>query len=615
MKKPYCRGPISLRTAFLSLVLLLFLFPFFGNLKANAFSVDADGVYYISDAEGLSRFSEQGGLFTVSRAVLTADIYYSGEGLVLEDGRYALDLNGHTVECSSESPLFSLLPDATLTVTDSVGGEGIKSAGAVFNNGGNLNLDGISIFYSNSYAGTETSTLVNRNTAHITDCTINSMSNLSSYAVFNTGELILELSELSSSTVTLGSFGIPESVSIQNCALRSNDGSITVSDSEIGGIRIDKADGSPVTPREFIKAGQAIYDVANYSWYSDSDLLVDGMIKGAFKVMTAPLRLVAKAPDVTYEAALLPDEIILSVTAAANEPIEYLWLHDNSVESTASVNPDTLSLGENIVRCKISRGNFEIFTDFRITLVKSDITLAALTTDGESLYTRAEHKPIKGLYYGGRPLTEGVDYSATYLRAGEETSDLTSVGEITVKIRGIGCFYGETELTYSVLPIPLAVTVGDKWAHSNSLPSLSVSEGLLEGDSVFATFLEDGHTVSASSVKITDAGGADVTSSYSVTLQSGRRHIPSDTLGYSADAHFTVCTYGCDGVTLRSTPHTLSSDGFCAQCGYAQALSESRAEKAVWVIILVSITGAFLSVIAATVLFKKYYKRKNNKTS
>ena len=77
-------------------------------------------------------------------------------------------------------------------------------------------------------------------------------------------------------------------------------------------------------------------------------------------------------------------------------------------------------------------------------------------------YDGAEHKwapEVKG--EDGQALTEGTDYTVTYLDAnGNVKTDFTNVtGEIKVVITGQGNYAGTVERTYQITPVDLTVTI------------------------------------------------------------------------------------------------------------------------------------------------------------
>ena len=96
-------------------------------------------------------------------------------------------------------------------------------------------------------------------------------------------------------------------------------------------------------------------------------------------------------------------------------------------------------------------GSYESFREnFSILVQRQDIPSFTLSST-ITTYNGMEQKPVIVGFIDGSDLTEGKDYTVTYLRKGEATTDLTSVGDnIVVLLTGINDYTGTRENYYSI---------------------------------------------------------------------------------------------------------------------------------------------------------------------
>lgn len=73
-----------------------------------------------------------------------------------------------------------------------------------------------------------------------------------------------------------------------------------------------------------------------------------------------------------------------------------------------------------------------------------DVTVTCLKSVG---YTGSQIEPPVSVYYNGQPLTKDVDYSVTPV----DSDDWTNMGEVKVRVQGIGNYTGNTEVTYNIV--------------------------------------------------------------------------------------------------------------------------------------------------------------------
>ena len=548
-------------------IAILFAAPFLG-IKAKAVTADGDGVYIISTPEDLLFFAKHGGERVPSRARLTANVSCSGEAISFDVGRFELDLSGFSLRYDDASPFLSLNADTILTVVGTADGSTIQSLGTVFDNEGVLTLDGGEYVSFNDSSTESTHAIINRNTLTVKGgASVTSTQGVDSYSVFSTGALTVENAELASFRSFFDEYGLTSSAGCDFTLLSTN-GSVTLSECSVGGMYINRKDGSEVKASDFTKPGEAVYRPFDYFWYSESAVFPEGKIKGSFKVLSAPIRLTDRTPDLIYEAPFAPDTVTLSVTAEAEHTLSYLWEHDGSTSASLTVTKDELSVGENRFRCIISSEIFWIETEFTVTLVAVDLANTTLTSPLSHLYGTQSAITPPSLTYKGKALAEGRDYTVAYLRDGERSEDLYSAGDVLIKLLGVGVFCGELNLTYRIEPRALNLTANGKWAHSNEIPTYTQDGSLAEGDTLSVTLLEDGHSVTFSSVKVTAQDGTDVTESYQITLTDGLRHIPTDSYLCDPDCHYKTCTQGCTEAIIERGEHEFSSLGVCSVCGF-----------------------------------------------
>ncbi len=596
-----------------SIAMLFAAVPFVG-INAKAVTVDSEGVYEISSPEDLTFFAEHGGDRVTSRARLTANVLCSGEAIFFENGKFELDLSGYSLEYEGTSPFLTLTPDTILVVTDFVGEGKVQSLGTVFDNKGILTLAGGEYISENCFSTESTSAVVNRNTLSVTGgAKITSMQGVDSYSVFNTGTLTVEEAELSSSEVFFDENGLP-SITFSDFTLRSNAGSVTLSECSVGGMIIDRADGSAVIATDFIKEGEAIYRIFDNIWYSDTTVFPEGRLKGAFEVLSAPIRLLDKTTDLTYEAHLAPDTLTLSVTAISEDTLSYLWDYDGQATSTLNLDTASLPLGESRFVCKIYSEDFMIETEITVALNATDVSLATIESALSHTYGTGESLLPPSLSYKGKALEEGRDYTVVYLRDGKECSDFSSVGSIEMKIEGRSAFFGEITATYIIKPSPLTLTAGDKWEDSNEIPTYTQKGTLAEGDTLSVSLIEDGHSVSFLSARVTAANGTDATSNYNISLIDGLRHIPSDSYLYDSTSHYKACIYGCEGALAHRSEHKLTESNVCSDCdanlstaGKGEEKEEKPENKTVILTVILSLFGLGVPTFA---LIFYLYKRK-----
>ena len=120
------------------------------------------------------------------------------------------------------------------------------------------------------------------------------------------------------------------------------------------------------------------------------------------------------------------------------------------------------------------------------TLINGTVTVYDGTfnveLDGPSSvdYTGTEQKQGVKVTKDGKTLTEGTDYTVTYKRDGEETSDFTNAGTVTIVVTGKGAYTGEVDTSYVINPIHMKVTTYGAEKVYDGTP-LTQSSTLIEG--------------------------------------------------------------------------------------------------------------------------------------
>ena len=190
-----------------------------------------------------------------------------------------------------------------------------------------------------------------------------------------------------------------------------------------------------------------------------------------------------------------------------------------------------------------------------------------------------------------------------------------------MKLCGRSAFSGELNLTYRIEPRALNLTANGKWAHSNEIPTYTQSGSLAAGDTLSVILLEDGHSVTFSSVTVRSAGGTDVTTSYKISLTDGIRHIPSDDYLCDSSSHYKTCIFGCADAIVNRGEHRFSEDGVCSVCDFElpnkdsgekseEITEESEGNVGKYPVKLTVISAIFGGAMATIALIYYLYKRK-----
>ena len=99
------------------------------------------------------------------------------------------------------------------------------------------------------------------------------------------------------------------------------------------------------------------------------------------------------------------------------------------------------------------------FTIQKRSIVSEEFTISTLSN---LAFDRDEHKLAPEIFFNGTPLSVSKDYTLSYLRDGEVTTDFVNAGEIVVKISGFGNFEGEREVSYEITKISLTSSLVSK---------------------------------------------------------------------------------------------------------------------------------------------------------
>ena len=111
------------------------------------------------------------------------------------------------------------------------------------------------------------------------------------------------------------------------------------------------------------------------------------------------------------------------------------------------------------------RNNFTGSKSVTFTIQKRSIVSEeefTISTLSNLAFDRDEHKLAPEIFFNGTPLSVSKDYTLSYLRDGEVTTDFVNAGEIVVKISGFGNFEGEREVSYEITKISLTSSLVSK---------------------------------------------------------------------------------------------------------------------------------------------------------
>ena len=187
---------------------------------------------------------------------------------------------------------------------------------------------------------------------------------------------------------------------------------------------------------------------------------------------------------------------------------------------------------------------------------RGSFTIAACSLSGASAsldqvdftYGGGEQMPTVTATANGEALAAGRDYTVTYLRGGRATTDLTSAGDITVRLMGQGNYSGTLSAgTYTIAQKELSLSAKEQLIDEGDGIVAGTDQvtatGLVTGERLSAiTLTKSGHEILCSAAVIKNAQGKDVTANYQITYENGVCH----TLAWDVETHAYDCTYpGC----------------------------------------------------------------------
>ena len=199
---------------------------------------------------------------------------------------------------------------------------------------------------------------------------------------------------------------------------------------------------------------------------------------------------------------------------------------------------------------------------------RGSFTIAACSLSGASasldrvsfIYGGGEQVPTVTATANGEALVAGRDYTVTYLRGSRVTTDLTTAGDITVRLAGQGNYSGTLSAgTYTIAQKELSLAAKEQFIDEGDRMAEGVDQvtatGLVMGDGLSAvTLVKSGHDILCSAAVIKNAQGEDVTANYQITYVNGVCH----TLAWDAETHAYDCTQpGCtagNGVDDQKAP-------------------------------------------------------------
>lgn len=91
--------------------------------------------------------------------------------------------------------------------------------------------------------------------------------------------------------------------------------------------------------------------------------------------------------------------------------------------------------------------------------VKGDLKNAAVTVNGEYVYTGSPITPDVSVTWNGTTLTNGTDYTLNYENSNGGRGNLINAGTVTVTAAGTGNYTGTATGTFTIAPASYKITL------------------------------------------------------------------------------------------------------------------------------------------------------------
>ena len=243
----------------------------------------------------------------------------------------------------------------------------------------------------------------------------------------------------------------------------------------------------------------------------------------------------------------------------------------SSAETTDFTSVGSITIKASAVAGGNCTGSRSVYYSIKENNIQNTISI---TVPDSPVYNGQPHEPVIEVTHLDKTLTEGVDYTVTYTRNGEVTTDLTSAGTIKVEVTGTGIYTGSAnkkytigarQLTESMVTVTPAETV---WNGSEQKPVVTV-DGVLASDYIVTykrgdEVTDDFTTCGTITVTIEGTGG---NCSGKIVRECLIDHHPDLICGHAGMYAIRYQATGSDVVKY--------SNDIVAVCGYGSPLKET----------------------------------------
>ncbi len=131
--------------------------------------------------------------------------------------------------------------------------------------------------------------------------------------------------------------------------------------------------------------------------------------------------------------------------------------------------PSRTDVGETKVQVEATNPNYPNTTlekEYTLTVTKKDMSLVTLSVEDVNYYDGAEHRqePTVTDSQASVTLVKGTDYTLSY------SDDVTSAGQVTVTVTGMGNYSGTKSTTYQINPRPVTLVSGSSEKEYDGTP-------------------------------------------------------------------------------------------------------------------------------------------------
>ena len=218
-------------------------------------------------------------------------------------------------------------------------------------------------------------------------------------------------------------------------------------------------------------------------------------------------------------------------TGSAIEPAPVVTLNGETLTKGSDY---TVSYTNNVnagsATCTISgTGSYSGTRSAAFTIAKVDMNDCTATLERSSFsYDGEEHAPTITVTNGGKPMTEGTDYTVTYLNNRE-------VGKASAEIVGKGCFVGSKTVEFDIIKISIndcTVTLGQNsytydGREKTPLPTVKVNGKILKRGTDYDLSYADNIEIGKATVTVTGINNCEGTKQQHFSIvKSGTKIVP-----------------------------------------------------------------------------------------